>query len=357
MKKFAFVLPQFHSIPENDEWWGEGFTEWTNVRKAVPLYKGHVQPVHPQNDNYYCLLDKETVLWQNGLMHAYGIDGFIYYHYYFRGKLLLEKPAENLLEWKDIKQPFFFCWANHDWNRSWQGRKEVLLKQEYGVEEDWERHFQYLLPFFKDDRYEKVDNMPVFMLFLSHFKEKKELIAYWDKRCRDEGFNGLYVIETFHGGKKKEYKRFYDEISDITKKYFYREPTVTMEKYWLSKRNILKRVCRMLMRRLFPRNAILWRIRAKDFYYLQTEGDCGENIIHGISFGFDNTSRHGKRGIVVEPPTKEDFDAIMQKYKNEQFIFINAWNEWAEKMILEPTEEWGDRYLGWIKEWSGNNSK
>lgn len=113
MRLFAFNLPQFHSIPENDEWWGKGFTEWVNVKNAKPLYKGHVQPVHPLNGNYHNLLDKSTMEWQTELLKQYGLTGMIYYHYYFCGKLLLEKPVENLLGWKDIDQPFFFCWANH----------------------------------------------------------------------------------------------------------------------------------------------------------------------------------------------------------------------------------------------------
>lgn len=128
MKKYAFFLPQFHSIKENDEWWGEGFTEWVNVKKAKKLYENHVQPITPLDNNYYCLLDKNTVEWQTSLMKKYCIDGLIYYHYYFCGDLLLEKPAENLLKWKDIDQPFFFCWANHSWYRSWNGTKELLAE-------------------------------------------------------------------------------------------------------------------------------------------------------------------------------------------------------------------------------------
>ena len=108
MKKFAFYLPQFHEVEENDKWWGKGFTEWVNVKKAQPLYKGHVQPKVPENQNYYNLLDKSTVEWQTELMKNYNVDGLIYYHYYFTGKKLLEKPAENLLKWKEINQPFFW---------------------------------------------------------------------------------------------------------------------------------------------------------------------------------------------------------------------------------------------------------
>ena len=196
MKKYAFYLPQFHEIKENNEWWGEHFTEWTNVRAAQSLYKGHKQPVNPLNDFYYNLLDKETVEWQTKLAREHCVDGFIYYHYYFTGKKLLETPAENLLKWKDIEQNFFFCWANHSWIRSWNGTRELLLEQTYGGEEEWEQHFQYLLPFFMDDRYEKRENKPLFMIFNSNFKEARGIFEYFDKRCKDNGFDGICLIET-----------------------------------------------------------------------------------------------------------------------------------------------------------------
>ena len=130
MRIFATFLPQFHSIPENDEWWGRGFTEWNNVRKMRPLFRGHKQPVHPLNNNYYDLLEKNTVIWQTELMNEYGIDGLMYYHYWFNGKMLLEKPAENLLRWKDIDQPFFFCWANHSWIK--KSENQILIEMKYG---------------------------------------------------------------------------------------------------------------------------------------------------------------------------------------------------------------------------------
>ena len=199
MKIFALYLPQYHEIAENDEWWGKGFTEWVNVKKAIPLYKGHLQPKHPMNENYYNLMDKKTVKWQTYIMHKYGLSGMIYYHYYFNGHLLLEKPAENLLKWTDIEQPFFFCWANHTWNRAWRGTKEVLQEQTYGEEEDWEKHFQYLLPFFMDRRYEKIDNKPVFMLYDCSIKEKDAMFAAFDKWCRNAGFSGIHIIEECFG--------------------------------------------------------------------------------------------------------------------------------------------------------------
>ena len=214
MRIFAFYLPQFHEIPENDKWWGKGFTEWTNVQSARPLYHGHVQPKHPLNDDYYNLLNKSTVENQTKVMRDYGITGFIYYHYYFDGKLLLEKPAENLLKWKDIDQPFFFCWANHPWIQSKGNESRILMPMDYGDEKDWENHFQYLLPFFKDSRYEKKANKPVFMIFQSKFTEKKEMMAYFDKRCKQEGFEGLCLIESYHGDIPIE--EFNHDASDLT---------------------------------------------------------------------------------------------------------------------------------------------
>lgn len=350
MRKFAFYLPQFHSIPENDEWWGEGFTEWTNVKKAVPLYDGHIQPIHPLNDNYYCLLDKSTVEWQTSLMHEYGIDGMIYYHYYFKGKKLLEKPAENLLLWKDIEQPFFFCWANHDWNRSWQGNKEILIKQEYGNKDNWEEHFQYLLPFFRDSRYEKKDGKPLLMVFDS-FEEKHDYYKYLDDRCRAEGFNGVYLIESFNGGKKEYCKNYFRNVSKITSSIFFREPSVSYNCYWLSYKHLARRVARIILRRVMKRNDILWNVKADALYRFQMCEKKQDNIIHGIHFGFDNTPRHGKRGYVIEPPSKQALWDLLGEYMDEEYLFFNAWNEWAEGMVMEPTREWGNEYLEWIKEW------
>lgn len=352
MKKFAFFLPQFYTIPENDKWWGKGFTEWTNVNAARPLFRNHMQPIHPLGDNYYCLLERKTVEWQTNLMRQYGIDGLIYYHYYFCGKKLLERPAENLLSWTDINQKFFFCWANHNWNRSWEGKKEILLKQEYGDVNDWEEHFQYLLPFFKDARYEKKDGKPLFMVFTSEFAEKNEMFRYFNKRSIEEGFNGLLFIESFSGGSRKKYNQFWNSISVVTEKVFYREPNVSNDMFGLDLIFLPRRICRSFIRRVIHKTDILWRVSSHLLYKYQMKEKKKNEIIHGIHMGFDNTPRHRKRGTVIDPPSKKDFFELMEYYADEEYLFFNAWNEWAEGMILEPTEEWGYRYLNWIKEWS-----
>ena len=165
-KILAFVLPQFHTIPENDEWWGEGFTEWTNVRKAQPLFPGHLQPRVPANGRYYNLLDPATMDWQAQLAKTHGLDGFCYYHYWFNGKRLLDKPLDLLLERGKPDFPFCLAWANEPWTRAWAGGdREVLMPQEYGGESDWRRHFDCLLRFFRDPRYIRVDGKPMLLLY------------------------------------------------------------------------------------------------------------------------------------------------------------------------------------------------
>ena len=205
MKIIAYYLPQFHEVKENSEWWGKGFTEWVNVKKAKPLYRNHKQPNLPLENNYYDLLNKESVIWQTKLANEYGIDGFCYYHYWFKGKKILEKPAENLLKWKDILQNFCFCWANHDWKKTWNGTNQILIKQEYGEEKEWEEHFQYLLSFFKDNRYIKIGNKPILMIFNAEaIPRVNERIEYYNKRCKEHGFEGIYIIESLNSKKNKE---------------------------------------------------------------------------------------------------------------------------------------------------------
>ncbi|MCR5609856.1 MAG: glycoside hydrolase family 99-like domain-containing protein [Lachnospiraceae bacterium] len=350
MKKYAIFLPQFHEIEENNEWWGKGFTEWVNVKRAKALYKNHCQPKHPLNNNYYNLMDKKVAEWQTSLLNEYKIDGMIYYHYYFNGKKLLEKPVENLLLWKDIKQPFFFCWANHSWVRSWNGTSEMLMEQSYGKKDDWETHFQYLLKFFKDERYEKVNNKPMFMLFRSNFEEKEELFKYFNVRCREEGFNGLYLIESYHG--EITIDQFNDELCSITSLIYYREPAVT-QRLALANRNITERVIgkgQSLLRKagfykkpvIIDGNRLMrWKINNEPM---------GDKVGHGLWFEWDNTPRHKHRGYIITPYEKKYFQEYINLIKDEEFLFLNAWNEWAEGMMIEPTEENGYKYLEWIKE-------
>ena len=353
MKLFALYLPQFHETEENNRWWGEGFTEWTHVRAAKPLYKGHRQPIVPENDNYYNLMDKETVLWQTKLMHDYGVDGMVYYHYYFQGKKLLEKPAENLLKWTDIDQPFFFCWANHTWYRAQNGKKTTLIEQTYGTEADWQAHFDYLLPFFQDSRYEKKDNKPVFMLY-ADFPEKAAGMDYFDKRCKEAGFDGLYLIETvISAHTDDDYCAFRKKACAQTQKFYLREPVIGQAELRRRRRFSPARIRNKLMHVLSEKGWVSWAEEMDGNRMYKAMEDIlrlDSDLCHGVFFSWDNTPRHGVRGLVISPPSKERFFSYTRRVKEDEYIFINAWNEWAEGMILEPTTHNGHQYLEWIRQ-------
>lgn len=350
MRIFSFYLPQYHEIPENNKWWGEGFTEWTNVKKAKPLFKGHVQPLHPLNNNYYNLMERETVEWQTRLMKDYGLTGMIYYHYYFCGKKLLEKPAENLLKWKDIEQPFFFCWANHSWKKTWNGTSELLVEQTYGNEKDWEDHFQYLLSFFRDRRYEKINNKPVFMLFDSKFLSRESIVNYFDKRCKDYGFNGIFIINT-----ASSFKDIIKIDSNVEQIWHLREPSVSTSIFLDNLKFIPYRIVNGIGKIMSSK--YIYKYNGDIFLKARKEFICKYKYIPGIFFEWDNTPRHGRRGYVISPVSKEKFIKYMDSIKDSEYVFINAWNEWCEGMILEPTEENGYKYLEWIKEWTEKNDK
>lgn len=355
MKKFAIYLPQFHEIEENNLWWGKGFTEWTNVKSAQKLYDNHIQPQIPLEKNYYNLLDKKTVEWQTNIANKYGVDGFVYYHYYFEGKLIMEKPAENILNWKDINQKFFFCWANHTWLKGHSDNREVLIEQTYGDETSWEKHFDYLLPFFKDDRYEKCKNKPMFMIYMAEIPNKKEMFDYFDRRCKENGFDGLYIVETYMGDLSKgDISHFIDLLTPQSEMIYLREPNMSVRLYM--KKNPFYRLKQKILKNTtfdFPDKWVA-KISGNKLFNLMTkyyDVSIGNRYLsHGVFFTWDNTPRHGKRGYIITEPDEDSFKKYASKMK-DQYIFINAWNEWAEGMMLEPTENNKFMYLEWINKY------
>lgn len=353
MKKFALYLPQFHEIEENNRWWGKGFTEWNNVKNAEPLYKGHVQPKHPLSGNYYDLLERKTVEWQTDLAKQFGLDGFVYYHYYFEGKLLLEKPAENLLEWKDINQQFFFCWANHHWYKGTGTQRTILMEQGYGDPSDWERHFEYLLPFFRDKRYEKKDNKPLFMLFMPCFEEKHPMMTFFNEKCKSVGFDGICIIEAFAERPiTGQIKKFEDDCSEYCEYIYFREPNISLNHY--RSLHPFKNLQYLLLRHGINFSRKVCTFKGESLYeYMNTfelNRMTHKKVMHGIFFEWDNTPRHKRRGYIIFPPKKETFLKYMDEIKDDDYVIINAWNEWGEGMVMEPSEEYGYRYLKWISD-------
>lgn len=359
MKLFALYLPQFHTIPENDEWWGEGFTEWVNVRKAKPLFAGHQQPIAPADGIYYNLLEKETVERQTRQMHEYGVDGMIYYHYYFNGRKLLEKPAENLLKWTDIRQPFFFCWANHSWNRAWKGSRELLLEQTYGTEADWRTHFEYLLPFFRDDRYEKKNNKPVFMIYDGSFSEKLPMMDCFDHWCKESGFDGIYVIEECFRADEQYLQNFKSTISHQTEKIFLAQPLTGRLMAYDSENWLIEKLKRQIYK--LRQKGILKSVEtyngSKIYRTMIEKIPRSKDLIPGAFFAWDNTPRHGTRGYIITPPTKDLFLKYMDAVSDSDYLVINSWNEWAEGMMIEPAAHNGDEYLSWIRQWVTEHKK
>ncbi len=343
MKALVMHLPQYHTIPENDEWWGKGFTDWVNVRRAKPLYKGHNQPIVPLDKNYYDMTDINTLKHQAELANTYSIYGFCYYHYWFNGKRLLEKPCELLLEHSEIKENYCFCWANETWARTWDGKDtDILIAQTFGGKQDWKEHIEYLIPFFKDSRYIKIEGRPV-MFFYSciRIQEFNNMIAYWNKRLCEEGIPAIYVVEfvnTFNNGKNAI-------NSDVLVEF---EPHCA-SRYSIS--NIMKAkrvICKKLGLTDYLSYDYVWK---KIIYNKETYG--GKKLWRGAYVGFDNSPRKGKKSLILRGSSPKKFykylsELSRSKYRkySDEFIVINAWNEWAEGAILEPTEL--DQY-GYLK--------
>jgi lipopolysaccharide biosynthesis protein len=355
IKIMAFYLPQFHQIPENDEWWGKGFTDWNNVRKALPIFKGHLQPRVPLNKNYYDLSDPNTIRWQAQLAQDYHVYGFCFYHYWFGGKLLLEKPAELLLKNKEIDIHYCFSWANEPWARTWDGKDhEVLMPQQYGNKKDWEEHFQYLLPFFLDERYIKESNCPMFVIYKSEsIPNAKEMMDSWNAMAKEAGFDGIHFVETIRGKKLDSRNLPFKAKVEF-------EPirtNIQQSKIALNYKRIRRRVIKtinQLFKCSIPLNTPFQfsDVAKRSLSIMSPVGTYG-----GAFIGWDNTPRRGLSSTIVLPPTKKEFkDYLEAKIKtttkcyNTHYVFINAWNEWAEGTMLEPEEHTKHIYLEAIKE-------
>lgn len=327
-KVFALYLPQYHAIPENDEWWGKGFTEWTNVKKAKPMFKGHNQPRVPLNENYYNLLDDSTFQWQISLAKKYGIDGFCFYHYWFNGKLLLEKPLENYLANPALDLPFFFSWANEPWTRSWDGRnRNILMNQVYGGETDIVNHFNYMLPFFKDPRYVKTGNKPLFVLYRANsITYLEEMVEIWNKLATENGFDGIFFIESL-----TIYQT--EKLSDKTDACFHFEPM------WSNMQNgLLNKLLKVKTKLLPPAK----RSYKKSMTNIIEKERISDVRYAGFFVDWDNSPRKGKGSLVYSNTSAAVFETYLRKLFDKMkahgcpYVFINAWNEWAEGAYLEP---------------------
>lgn len=371
MKIIPVYLPQFHTIPENDEWWGKGFTEWVNVKNAKPLFEGHNQPRVPLNNNYYDLSDVETLKWQCRLAKEHGIYGFCMYHYWFNGHLLLEKPMEMLLAHPEIDIKYCISWANHDWTDGWKASDrapKILIAHDFNDEQDWVNHFNYMLPFFKDPRYMTENNKPLMVIYIPNLIRKlNKMLDLWTRMAQEAGFDGLtYIYQSAASSFDHSWDHtLFDYGVEMNPGY--------ANLYFQNKRNMgvfpkLMKYSREIKRLLGIKRSLLPQKAVKEI----AKADYDETwqkilqlrpakhtpkMIPCAFTDWDNTPRHKERGYVytgVSPDKfKKYFAQLLQnarQYYDTDMIFVFAWNEWAEGGYLEPDEKNGYGYLNAIKE-------
>jgi lipopolysaccharide biosynthesis protein len=336
VRLIAYYLPQFHPIPENDEWWGEGFTEWRNVARAFPVFEGHYQPRAPGELGYYDLRLIDVMQRQVELAKLYGVGAFCFHHYWFQGRRLLEKPAEAYIANSDLDLPFCLCWANESWSRRWSGsEKDVLLAQRYSPEDDI-AFIRDLDRAFHDPRYLKIDGRPVLTVYRAdQLPDMKATIARWRTEAERLGHKGLYLIATNAWDFADYEAQGFDALSQFPP-------------HGLDAPNIEStlRVSRL-------RDGGRVRDYA-DVVKRQIEKPAVVGRVHpGVMPGWDNSARRPTSGVIYHNATPDLFQtwlehAIGQARKNpagERLVFINAWNEWAEGAYLEPDLRFGYGYL------------
>ena len=365
MKIIAFYLPQFHNIPENDEWWGDGFTEWVNVKKSMPVFEGHNQPRVPLNKNYYNLLDDDVKIWQAELAKKYGVYGFAYYHYWFNGHMLLEKPMEQMLTNKNVDIPFCISWANEPWTKAWVGNeRRVLIAQHYGKEKEWKEHFDYLLPFFKDDRYIKIDDKPLFVIYRPEtIPCLNNMIDLWQSLSRESGFPGLKIA-----CQSPDYYLVKDRDDSRIDYNIEFQPGFSFGAIRRQKFSTLRALRRNITRFVGKHFGIdLYRYGGKTIQKIEKTNRVdydqvwkkivntkpfSKKNIPGAFVGWDNSPRYGEKATIYIGDSPEKFEYYMdQQIKNARenyqtdMMFMYAWNEWAEGGYLEPDERYEFGYL------------
>ncbi|WP_353087223.1 glycoside hydrolase family 99-like domain-containing protein [Flavobacterium sp.] len=360
LKFLAYYLPQYHPIKENDEWWGKGFTEWTNVKKAKPLFKGHHQPIVPGELGYYDLLKQPEIQERQAqLAKEYGVDGFIYYQYWFgNGKMLLEKPAEQMLQNKNVDIPFCFCWANETWKGIWHGldNPNVLIEQTYNGEHDYIKYFNYLLPFFKDERYVKVDNKPMFHIYkLDDIPDLDLFTSVFNTLAIENGFSGVYFIATINVNSVNVTENHNIQgVVGVDKFRFLRYN----RKYFFKNNTFLNKIEKYILYRLGHFDDIGSRTKPVILDYSKAIATLNITIPHKkfipcIIPNWDNSPRSGMKSLIFKNATPKLFyeylNLTFSKFKeypdNPPFIILKSWNEWAEGNYLEPDQKFG---VGWL---------
>jgi hypothetical protein len=345
-KLIAFYLPQYHPIPENDAWWGKGFTEWTNVTRARPLFPGHYQPHLPADLGFYDLRLSEVREAQAELARQYGIHGFCYYHYWFNGRRLLERPFQEVLASGRPDFPFCLCWANENWTRAWDGQeKEVLLAQHYSAQDDVD-HIRSLIPAFLDRRYIRLDGKPLFLVYRANrMPDPQATTDRWRTEASRHGIGDLFLcsVESFPDELEVPPRRGFDASVEFQPRWFDLLHHAEAQRPW------------DLMRRLGLVKRATGRHHVID-YEACVNAAMRQPIPAYLRFpcvcpSWDNSARRSKGAFILENSRPDLYERWLRHAVRQattcpgNLVFLNAWNEWAEGTHLEPCQRWGRQYL------------
>lgn len=352
-RTIAFYLPQFYPIPENDEWWEKGFTEWTNVTKAKPLFPGHHQPNLPSELGFYDLRVPEVREDQAKLAKDHGIEGFCYWHYWFgNGKRILEKVFKEVVESKKPDFPFCVAWANETWKGVWHGLdNQILAEQTYPGEEDYTAHFYELLPAFKDSRYIRVNNKPLFVIYKAFdIPDVKAFLDLWTQLAKDNGLEGIYFVG--HLFDFRRYQEMLDLGLDAVNVVRMNEVQRQLPKPSLTLKEKLEY-------KLKKYATDIPRYEYKDaIKVLLGEESRHENVMPTLFPNWDHSPRskgktlvlHDSNPALFREHVKYALDMVKDKPEEERIIFIKSWNEWAEGNYMEPDRRYGRQYLEVFKD-------
>jgi len=346
-RMIAFYLPQFHPIPENDEWWGKGFTEWTNTAKAKPMFPGHYQPHVPADLGFYDLRLPEARLAQAELARQYGIEAFCYYHYWFAGKRILDLPFNEVLESGQPNFPFCLCWGNQSWTGVWHGApNRMLIEQTYPGMEDHRRHFEYLLRAFLDPRYIRVDGKPVFVVYSpKELPDSMAVTDLWRDLAVRAGLPGLFLVAEHKSPDWDPKNAGFDAVINVRLPPRRRDSEARPA--WNNPIGKLKHWYQDTRR--------LPTIHQYKYIsdYLISEPVSGIEGYPCVIPNWDNTARSGSNGMVLHGSTPDLFrkhlhralHQVQHLTEEHRFVFVKSWNEWAEGNHLEPDIRYGRRYL------------
>lgn len=349
LRSVAFYLPQFHPIPENDRWWGPGYTEWDRVTAASPQFRGHVQPRRPSEFGLYDLRDADVREAQAALASTYNIDAFCYYHYWFGGHRLLEQPFESVLESGRPQQPFMLCWANEPWTRAWDGRSGEVLQPQVD-DQDPADHIRTLLPAFADDRYLRVSGRPLFLIYrASLVNDPNRLLDAWRAIAVAEGVGEPWfaAVESFPADRHDPRSLGFDGAVEFQPDWsllgFERSPTGLVQYARARTRSL-----RVLLRghRVHRYSSLAAKSLSK--------GPVDYPRWPGVTVGWDNTARRRRNATIIDGSTPERYAAWLAQVAERAvadtstpapLVFVNAWNEWSEGAYLEPDARNGTAYL------------